>query len=236
MDPLVHDQLRQVSTATVQNQLFTRGLRNTVLRDVHPLGPPPVGFVAEAFTLRFIPAREDLDQVSAFGDPNHPQRVAVDTVPAGQALVVDSRQDGSAASAGEILITRLQVRGCAAFVTDGAVRDSERIKQIPLPVYVATTTPTTNLVRHHAVDIQVPIGCGGVAVFPGDVLVGDVDGVVVIPRHLAAEVAVDAVEQERLESFLRARVAAGAPVRGTYPPTDELRQEYRLSRQAPGVD
>lgn len=231
MEPAVIDQLRRVSTATVQNQLFARGLRNTVIRGVHALSPEHNRFVAEAFTLRYIPAREDIDVIAAFRDPNHPQRVAVDTVPAGQALVVDSRQDGAAASAGEILMTRLHVRGCAAFVTDGAVRDSGPISTIGLPVFVATTTPTTNLALHHAIDVQVPIGCGGVAVYPGDVLVGDSDGVVVIPRHLAAEVAHDAVEQEELEAFLRARVAAGAPVRGTYPPTSELRAEYERSRR-----
>lgn len=230
MDPTTMERLREVSTATIQNQLFARGLRNTVILGVHALSPDQDRFVAEAFTLRYIPAREDLDQTSAFTDLNHPQRVAVDTIGAGQALVVDSRQDASAASAGEILMTRLQVRGCAAFITDGAVRDSGRIAQLPIPVFVASRTPTTNLVRHHAMDIQVPIGCGGVAVYPGDVLVGDADGVVVIPRHLADEVSHDAVEQERLETFLRERVAAGAPVRGTYPPTAELRAEYEAQQ------
>jgi len=231
LDPAVFERLRTVSAATVQNQLFIRGFRRTVVEGVRPLSSERARFVAEAFTLRYIPAREDLDVVDAFHDPSHPQRVAIESVPAGQALVVDSRGDGSAASAGEILATRLSVRGCAALVTDGSVRDSYRIEDIDLPVFVKTVTPATNLVLHHAVDLQVPIGCGGVAVFPGDVLVGDPEGVVVIPRHLAEDVSRDAFEQERLEEFLLAKVAAGAALPGTYPPSDDVRAEYAELRQ-----
>lgn len=216
--------------ATLQNQLFTRGLRNTVIKGVRPLTTRAQHFVAEAFTLRYIPAREDLDVVEAFRDPAHPQRAAVEAVPPGAVLVVDSRQDGAAASAGEILMTRLQVRGCAGFVTDGAVRDSHRIADMEIPVFTATVTPTTNLMLHHAVEYQTPIGCGGVAVYPGDVLVGDPEGVVVIPQHLADEVARDAVEQEQLEEFLKARITAGAPLPGTYPPNAETRAAYEAAR------
>ena len=220
-------ELTVASTATIQNQLFLRGLRHTVIGSVMPLCPERAGFVGEAFTLRYIPAREDLDTVASFKNPAHPQRLAIETIDAGQVLVVDSRQDGSAASAGEILMTRLACRGAAAFVTDGSVRDSPRMAQIGLPVYASSVTPTTNLVKHHAVDMQVPIGCGGVAVFPGDIIVGDAEGVVVIPRGIAAEVAADAAQQEKLEEFLLAKVQAGAPLPGTYPLSDEVRAEYQ---------
>lgn len=230
MGPDTFELLGMASTATLQNQLFTRGLRRTVIQGVLPLTTRRQSFVAEAFTLRYIPAREDLDTTESFRDPQHAQRAAIDTIPAGRALVVDSRGDGAAASAGEILMTRLSVRGCAAFVTDGSVRDSHHIRDMDLPVFVGSVTPTTNLVLHHAVDYDVPIACGGVAVFPGDVLVGDPEGVVVIPRHLADEVARDAVEQERLEEYLLEKVRGGAPVRGTYPPTAELRAEYDAQR------
>ncbi|MDQ2625154.1 MAG: ribonuclease activity regulator RraA [Actinomycetota bacterium] len=223
--------LGQVSTATIQNQLFLRGLRRTVLEGVLPLVAERPRFAGEAFTLRYIPAREDLDVVAAFRDPKHPQRVAVESVPPGHVLVCDSRQDPRAASAGEILVTRLGVRGAAAFVTDGAVRDSYEMAATGIPVFAAGVTPTTNLVLHHAVDIQVPIGCGGVAVYPGDVLVGDEEGVVVIPRHLADEIAVNALEQEELERFLLERVRQGAPVPGTYPPDDVTRAAYARSRE-----
>lgn len=227
--------LGQVSTATIQNQLFLRGLRRTVIEGVLPLVAARPRFAGEAFTLRYIPAREDLDVVAAFRDPKHPQRVAVESVPPGQVLVCDSRQDPRAASAGEILVTRLGVRGAVAFVTDGAVRDSYEMGATGIPVFAAGVTPTTNLVLHHAVDIQVPIGCGGVAVYPGDVLVGDSEGVVVIPRHLADEVAAAALEQERLERFLLERVRQGAPVPGTYPPDDETRAAYARFREEGSV-
>lgn len=225
-------QLRQVSTATIQTQLFKRGLRRTVMNGVRPLVAARSQFVGEAFTLRYIPAREDLDVVEAFLDRSHPQRVAIESVPAGHVMVSDSRQDGGAASAGEILITRLGVRGAAAFVTDGAVRDSYKMDATGIPVFARTVTPTTNLVLHHAVDMQVPIGCGGVAVFPGDVLVGDAEGVVVIPRHLAVEVAEQALAQDKLETFVLSRIRAGASLPGTYPPNAETLAAYEASRAA----
>ncbi|CAN5494526.1 ribonuclease activity regulator RraA [soil metagenome] len=224
------EQLRRVSTATLQNQLFARGLRNTYLPGVTPLTGTPAGFVGEAFTLRYIPAREDLDQLSVFEDPAHPQRAAIEAVQAGQVLVVDSRGDGRCASAGEILLTRLFVRGAAGFVTDGSVRDSPRIPSIGIPVHSSGVSAATNLGLHHAVDFQVPIGCAGVPVYPGDIVVGDGEGVVIVPRHLAAEIAGPAVEQEELEAFLRTRVAQGAQLPGTYPPTPELRAEWRAAR------
>ena len=147
--------------------------------------------VGEAFTLRYIPAREDLDVVGVFEDPQHPQRRAVETVPPGQVLVMDCRRDARAASGGSILLMRLKVRGVAGIVTDGGLRDSVAIAGMDFPVYGAGGGARLNLAIHHAVDLNVPIGCGGVAVFPGDVIVGDGE-VVVVPRHLADEVARDA--------------------------------------------
>ena len=229
MDELeeIKRRLMQVSTATVQTQLFKRGLRNTFLFGVRPLAPEKAHFVAEAFTLRYIPAREDLDVLAAFEDPAHPQRRAIETAPPGSVLVIDARGDARAASAGAILATRLLRRGVAAIVTDGSVRDSPSIAELDLPVYTSGVSATTNLVLHHAVEQQVPIGCGGVPVFPGDVLIGDAEGVVVVPRHLAAEVAADALEQERLEDFLLTLVRNGAALPGTYPPNAETLAAYR---------
>ncbi len=228
MDDLeqVKQKLMQVSTATLQTQLFKRGLHNTFLFGLRPLAPERARFVAEAFTLRYIPAREDLDVLEGFKDPAHPQRRAIETAPPGSALVVDARGDGRAASAGAILATRLQQRGVAALVTDGSVRDSPAIAGLDMPVYTAAVSATTNLVLHHAVEQQVPIGCAGVPVFPGDVLVGDAEGVVVVPRHLASEVADDAYEQERLEEFIIERVRQGAALPGTYPPNEETLAAY----------
>ncbi len=226
----IEELLSSASTATIQSQLFARGFRNTFLYGLRPLNPSAAPFVAEAFTLRYIPAREDLDVVEAFQDPEHPQRKAIESVGDGQVLVMDSRNDPRAASAGHILTTRLMRRGGAALVTDGSVRDSPAISEMDFPVFTAGRSATTNLVLHHAVDMQVPIACAGVAVFPGDVLVGDEEGVIVVPQHLVEEIAAPAAEQERLEEFIHSRVDAGAALPGTYPPGPDLMAEYQRVR------
>lgn len=220
------DALRRVSTATLTTQLFARGLRNAYLAGLHPLNPTRARMVGEAFTLRYIPAREDVDVLGVFRDPEHPQRKAVETVGPGQVLVMDCRGQGRAASLGAILGTRLLRRGAAGIVTDGSVRDSGELAGMELPTFVAGVAATTNLAQHHAVDMQVPIGCAEVPVYPGDYLVGDVEGVVCLPRHLAAEVAADALRQEHREEFLQAQVAAGAALPGTYPPGEETLRRY----------
>jgi regulator of RNase E activity RraA len=145
-------------------------------------------------------------------------------------LVMDCRGEGRAASTGSILMTRLMVRGVAGCVTDGSVRDLETISGLDLPVFIGGAAATTNLALHHAVDLQVPIGCAGVPVFPGDIMVADADGVVCVPRHLAAEIAGPAAEQEGLEAFITSRVAGGAALRGVYPPDDTTSAAYRATR------
>jgi regulator of RNase E activity RraA len=224
--------LGEASTATLQTQLFSLGLRNTFLFGLRPLDPGSARFVGEAFTLRYIPAREDLDVLAAFQDPAHPQRLAIESVGPGQVLVMDCRGNGRAASAGHILTTRLQRRGAVALVTDGSVRDSPQICRMGFPVFTSAVSATTNLVLHHAVDVQVPIGCSGVPVFPGDILVGDEEGVVVIPRHLAAQIAHPAAEQEELERFILGRIRAGAALPGTYPPDEATLAAFRAAREA----
>jgi regulator of RNase E activity RraA len=226
--------LARTSTATVQNQLFKRGLRNTFLFGLEPLNAGACRFVARAFTLRYIPAREDIDTLGVFADPAHPQRLAVETAPPGSALVMDCRCDARAASLGGILATRMLVRGVAAVVTDGSVRDSPQISQLSLPVFSAAVSASTNLVHHHAVDMQVPIGCAGVPVYPGDVLVGDREGVVVVPRELALDVARDAAGQEELEVFVLEQIEAGAPLAGTYPPGADTLARFRAWRERRG--
>ncbi|KIG10633.1 ribonuclease activity regulator RraA [Caballeronia concitans] len=228
------DLLRGVSTATLTTQLFKRGLRNVFLQGVAPLVKPAKGapnLVGPAFTLRNIPAREDIDQLSVFQNPDHPQRKAVESAPPGSVLVQDCRGDRTVASTGSILTTRLKVRGVAGMVSDGCVRDSGTIGDIGLPLFCAGASAPLNLAKHHAVDMNVPIACGGVAVYPGDIVVGDVDGVVIVPRHMAEQVAKDAAEQERLEAFIAERVEAGAVLRGTYPPNDETLAAYAKWRE-----
>jgi regulator of RNase E activity RraA len=228
-ETLAHFQ--RASTATLTTQLFKRGLRNVYIQGVQRLSRRGPNLVGEAFTLRYIPAREDLDVVSVFENPEHPQRKAIETVPPGQVLVMDCRRDARAASGGSILITRLLVRGAAGVVSDGGLRDSETIATMDFPVYAAGGSAPLNLAIHHAVDLNVAIGCGGVAVFPGDVIVGDGEGVVVVPRHLADEVARDAAEQEIMEQFVLQEIAGGRALPGTYPPNTETLARYRVWRE-----
>lgn len=219
-------QLRKVSTATLTTVLFKRGLRNAYIQGVGPLNPDAPQLVGEAYTLRYIPAREDIDVIEVFKDPSHPQRKAVETIPPGQVLVMDCRGDASVASAGGILVTRMMIRGAAGVVSDGGLRDSMEIAQLPFPVYCAGPSAPTNLIKHHAVDINVPIGCGGVPVFPGDVLVGDGEGVVVIPAEIAESVAQEAADQDVFETFVIEKVKAGASIVGLYPPNEATQKEY----------
>ncbi|KAA3652294.1 MAG: ribonuclease activity regulator RraA [Proteobacteria bacterium] len=220
-----------VSTATLHTALFKRGFRNTYIQGVHRINTAKVKMVGQAFTLRYIPAREDVDTVAAFKDPKHPQRVAVETVPPGMILVNDCRQDASAASAGSILLTRLQYRECAGFVSDAGIRDADTAAEMALPIFCAKPSAPTNLTKHHGVDIQVPIGCGGVAVNPGDVLVGDGDGVIVIPLEIVDDIATEAVAMERFESYVLTKVGSGSQVIGLYPPNEEALAEYnRLNK------
>jgi regulator of RNase E activity RraA len=221
MNPATRSALMNVSTATLCTALFKRGLRHQFVQDVRPLNPGLHNMVGEAFTLRYIPAREDLNLLSVFQDRAHPQRKAVEDCPPGAVLVIDSRRDARAASAGAILVTRLMVRGVAGVVTDGGFRDSPEIARLPFPAYHHRPSAPTNLTLHQAIDIDVPIGCGEVAVWPGDVVVGDAEGVVVIPAHLADEVASEALEMTAFEDFVTERVQAGQSILGLYPPTEE---------------
>ena len=235
MDPNTRQRLLNISTATLCTALFKRGLRNQFIQDVRPLNPALPNMVGEAFTLRYIPAREDLNPLSVFLDRAHPQRKAVEECPPGAVFVVDSRKDPRAASAGCILVTRLMKRGVAGVVTDGGFRDSPEIARLPFPAYHNRPSAPTNLTLHQALDINVPIGCGDVAVWPGDVVVGDAEGVVVIPAHMADEVAVEAQEMTAFEDFVSERVQAGQSILGLYPPTDEAnRLAFEAWRQTHG--
>ena len=217
----VIETLRDVSTATVATALFKRGLRNQTIQGVRPLGALTRSMVGEAYTLRYIPAREDLNPLSVFNDPEHPQRRAVEECPAGAVLVMDSRGDSRAASAGGILVRRLMVRGVAGVVTDGGFRDSAEIAMLDIPAFHSRPSAPTNLTLHHAIDINVPIGCGGAPVFPGDVIVGDADGVIVVPGEIAAAVAEEATAMTLYEDFVIDMVSQGRSIIGLYPMTNQ---------------
>ena len=173
--------------------------------------------------------------MSVFRDPKHPQRVAIETCPEGAVLVMDSRKDPRAASAGDILITRLMVRGGAGVVTDGGFRDSMTIAELDIPAYHNRPSSPTNLTLHEAIDINVPIGCGDVAVFPGDVVVGDGEGVIVIPAEIADEIAAEAAEMTVFEDFVLEEVQGGRGVIGLYPLIDEqAKADFAAWRQRTG--
>jgi len=191
--------------------------------------------VGPAFTLRYMPAREDRNQLSVFRDPEHPQRKAIETCPAGHVMVIDSRKDARAASAGDILITRLMVRGGGGIVTDGGFRDSMSIGELDIPSYQNRPASPANLMMHEAIDINVPIGCGDAPVFPGDIVVGDDDSVIVVPAELAEEIADEAVEMTAYEDFVSERVRAGESIVGLYPPTrDESLKKFAVWRREHG--
>jgi regulator of RNase E activity RraA len=193
------NRLKTVSTATVATALFKRGFRIQMIQDVHPLSVDQPVLVGEAFTLRYMPAREDLNKI----------------------VVMDSRKDARAASAGAILVTRLMERGVAGVVTDGGFRDSAEIAKLGFPAFHHRPSAPTNLTLHQAIEINVPIGCGDAPVFPGDVILGDSDGVIVIPSHLAEEIAEEAVEMTAFEDFVTEQVKSGKSILGLYPATDE---------------
>ena len=228
------DKLKTVSTATLCTALFKRGLRNQFIQNVHPVGPnQSENMVGEAFTLRYIPAREDLNPITVFQNHAHPQRKAVEDCPPGAVMVIDSRKDARAASAGSILVSRLMMRGVAGIVTDGGFRDSPEIGALAIPAYHQRPSAPTNLTIHQALDINVPIGCGDVAVFPGDVMVGDKEGVVVIPAEIADEIAAEAVEMTAFEDFVTEEVLKGRSILGLYPPTlDQSKLDFEAWRKA----
>ncbi|MEN8685039.1 ribonuclease activity regulator RraA [Marivita sp.] len=220
LSPDTLDRLKRASTASVATLLFKRGYHNAYIQGVLPLGQTSETMVGPAYTLRHIPARPDTDPLDAFREPDHPQRVAVEECPPGAVLVMDCREDTSAASAGTILLTRCQKRGVAGVVSDGGIRDAAGAAALEMPVFAAKPSAPTNLTKHHAVDIGLPIACGGVAVYPGDILLGDADGVMVIPRVLADEIAAETTGMELFEAFVLEQVENGASIRGLYPPTD----------------
>jgi len=223
------EKLRHISTATLTSQLQKHGFRNTFLAGLYPLRPE-MRMVGYAFTLRFIPAREDLAD-ELYDNTKNVQRLAVEAIGPEDVLVIDARSETGAASFGHILGTRITARSAAGLVTDGALRDTPDFRQLALPSYIRAVHATTSFVVHHPIEMQVPIGCAGVAVIPGDVLVGDGEGVVVIPSQVAESVAHAAHEQELREEFVLQKITGGASIIGTYPPNEMTLAEFERWRK-----
>jgi len=227
----VLDRLARASSGSLTTQLFKKGFRQPALVGLRPLqGARVQRFAGRAYTMRMIPAREDIDTYATLTttpNPDNLQWVGVEQTRPGDVMVIDSRRDPTAASMGNMLVTRMQLRGARAVVTDGAFRDGHELSQMDIPAWCAGVTATTRLSYHHVADLQVPISCAGVAVYPGDVIHGDADNVVVVPAHLAAELADLGEAQDDLEAYLALRVQRGEALWGVYPPSDETRSQHR---------
>ncbi len=225
--------LAGVTTATLTTVLLKKGLRNVWIRGAFPLAPGAARVAGRAFTVRFIPAREDLATPASWSSPTS-TRAAIEQMPAGCIAVVDANGVTDAGFWGDILCARMAVRGVAALVSDGAVRDLEGVLSTGLPVWAKGTAAPPSVAGLTFVDWQQPVGCGGVAVFPDDVIVADRDGAVVIPAALVDEVTALAVEQERLEGWIMDEVKSGAALPGLYPANAENQARYEASKRRPG--
>jgi 5-oxopent-3-ene-1,2,5-tricarboxylate decarboxylase/2-hydroxyhepta-2,4-diene-1,7-dioate isomerase len=223
--------LRQVSTATLTSQLSRRGIRNTFIQGVRPTRPE-LRLLGYALTLRYVPLREDVRD--AAGAALNAQRRAVESIGPDEVLVIDARQDPGAGTIGDILATRALARGAAGIVTDGSLRDSAALARLDMPIYYQASHAAALGLLHHPLETNVPVACGGVLVMPGDVMVGDADGALVVPAALAEEVARDALEQEEREAWALERVLAGESTAGVFPLSDARRPEYEAWRAARG--
>lgn len=223
--------LSNVATATVTTVLLKKGLRNVWLRGTRPLAPGQKRLVGRAFTLRFVPAREDLATPESWSSPIS-TRAAIEAMPAGCIAVVDAMGVTDAGIFGDILCARMKVRGVAALITDGVVRDLAGVLATGLPVWCRGAAAPPSVAGLTFINWQQPIGCGGVAVFPDDIIVVDDDGAVVIPQALLNEVVEACVEQEKLEAWIIGQVQAGAALPGLYPANAENKARYEAFRRS----
>lgn len=227
LDEELRNGLLSVGTTTLSSQLLKRGLRNVFVAGLVAANPQRARMVGPAYTLRFIPAREDLAVSGSVANASNPQRFAVENMPAGHVLVIDAGGRTGCGTLGGVLVERLFQRGAAGVVADGALRDADELAEAKLPLFSRGFAPPPSYAGMIPVETQCAIDCGGVAVFPDDIIVADRDGVIVIPRHLAGEVVRDALEQERVERFAKQRVARGASIVGLYPLGEAMRAEYQ---------
>ncbi|HEY4067814.1 MAG TPA: ribonuclease activity regulator RraA [Burkholderiaceae bacterium] len=222
--------LAGIATATITTVLLKKGLRNVWLRGTRPLAPNQPRLVGRAFTLRFVPAREDLATPASWGAPIS-TRAAIESMPAGCIAVVGALGVTDAGIFGDILCARMMKRGVAGLVSDGVVRDLAGVLGTGLPVWCQGTAAPASVTGLTFVGWQEAIDCGGVAVFPNDVIVVDADGAVLIPAALLDEVIAACVEQERLEAWIMSEVERGVPLPGLYPPNAEASARYQAWTQ-----
>ena len=226
----VLDRLARCSSGSLTTQLYIKGIKQPVLHGVTQLNKTHKPFAGRAYTMRFIPAREDIDKygnLTTSPSGENLQWVGVEQVEPGHVLVIDSNRDGRAASMGGMLITRMMMRGARGVVTDGAFRDGSELARMDFPIWCTGVTNTTRLAYHHVADLQVPIGCAGVAVYPGDVVHGDGENITIVPAAMAEEMADLCEKRDDIEAYLGQRVRAGEPLWGLYPPNEKTRADYQ---------
>jgi regulator of RNase E activity RraA len=223
--------LTQVSVATISTCLYRAGVKVACPHGIRPLAQGLPRMVGEAFTLRFIPMRNDIGGMSSYGTGANVHQRAFEECPPGHVVVMDTRGETRACSCGDLLIGRLKARGCAGIVTDGGFRDTPDIALLQFPAYHRQPVPAPSFGRLQAVDLNVPIGCADVAVYPGDIIVGDAEGVVVIPARMASRIAQEAYESTQYDTFAAEEVARGRSIVGLYPSTDASRAEFQRWRQ-----
>lgn len=226
--------LLQASVPTVVSLLWRKGYRNSFMFGPKPLNPAAVKFAGPAFTVRTIPVREDLVEAQNSGARPNLQARSVAEIQPGQVLAVAMDGETRTAFMGDIMTTHLLVKGVAGIVLDGGVSDAAAISTIPLPLFCAGNAATPVISHRFVIDLNVPVGIAGVPVLPGDVLMGDGNGVVAIPAHMVEEIAKAAAEREIMEEFIVGRVRDGAPLAGTYPPDAETLAAYEAWRKGRG--
>ena len=231
LDETTIEALSAITTATITTVLYKKGLRNVWLRGAKPLGPGQSRIVGPAFTLRFIPAREDRATPESWGAPIS-TRAAIEVMPPGCIVVADAMGRTDAGIFGDILCQRMRIRNVAGLVTDGVIRDRVGILAAGLPVWSAGSASPASIASLTLVNWQEPIACGGVAIFPDDILVADDDGAVVIPSALLNDVLQAGAEQERFEAWIIGEVQAGTALPGLYPPNAETKARYEAFRKA----
>ncbi|MEM0987994.1 MAG: ribonuclease activity regulator RraA [Pseudomonadota bacterium] len=228
--------LAQVTTPTITYQLMRyHGLPNTGLRGVFPLDPELPPFAGPAFTLRYAPLREDLFDQQLMDHPHNLMTPAIEAAPEGSVFLMEAGGNQDAGLLGGNIVMRLKVRGLVAAVTDGAMRDIPEIEALGWPVCCSAVAAPASMARLMLVDVGGPVTAGGVPIFPGDVIVGDSEGVVAVPQHLAADVAEAGAAQDQLEGWVHRRLAEGYPIKGLYPPDEKSQKAYQawLDRGAP---
>ena len=225
--------LRGISTATLTMQLIKRGIRRGWMAGTKPLRPGGPRLVGPAFTLRFVPGREDISTRESYGAPNS-LRDAIEDMPAGAVAVIDSRGEQGAGTLGDILAGRMKQRGVAGIVSDGPMRDIAGIRAVDIPIWCNGVAAPPSIAALWFAGWQEPIGCGGVAVFPDDIIVADDDGAVVLPQALATEIAADGRDQEDLEAWILTEIERGEPVKGLYPPNEAAMARYRAAKSKNG--